>query len=60
MQKELNNLAQLIKKNEALLSNKNFLKNAPEKIVMQNKNKIKEYQEKVTRLKELLKNLETM
>lgn len=55
--KEINNLEDLISKNETLLANKNFLKSAPKVIVEQNKTKLKEYREKRKIQKELLKNL---
>ncbi len=57
LKKEIVNLMQLIKKNELLSKNKNFLSNAPQEVIEQNKIKTQEYKEKKELKKELLKDL---
>jgi len=57
LMKEISNWKKIIKKNETLLANKDFLKNAPKDIITQNKKHLKEYKEKLKVQKELLKNL---
>ncbi|HRY82085.1 MAG TPA: valine--tRNA ligase [Candidatus Moranbacteria bacterium] len=57
LEKEIENLENLISKNSALLANKNFLKSAPKEIVDNNKNKMLEYKTKLKTNKELFNNL---
>jgi len=57
LQKEIENLENLVQKTEGLLANKKFTASAPKEIVAQNKARLKEYQEKLRAQKELLKNL---
>ncbi len=57
LKKEIVNLTQLIKKNELLSKNKNFLNSAPQEVVKQNKVKIQEYKEKLIIKRNLLKSL---
>jgi len=58
LQKEIENLENLVQKTAGLLANKKFVASAPKVIVAQNKIKIVEYQEKLQAQKELLGNLE--
>jgi valyl-tRNA synthetase len=47
IEKEIANLKNLISKNEAMLKNKNFVQNAPKEVIEINRQKLKEYQEKL-------------
>lgn len=58
LQKEIQNLENLVQKTAGLLANKKFVASAPKEIVAQNKIKIVEYKEKLQVQKELLGNLE--
>ncbi len=55
--KEIEQLNQLIVKIKNLLANKKFKDSAPEKVILQNQKKLKEYQEKIKTQKELLMNI---
>jgi len=57
MDKEINILEGLIKKNEEMLKNKKFVAGAPKEIIEATKNRLKEYKEKLKVQKELEKTL---
>ena len=57
LQKEIENLEKLVKNTEGLLANKKFMASAPKDVVVQNKSRLKEYQEKLVGQRELLENL---
>jgi valyl-tRNA synthetase len=56
LEKEITNFDGLITKIEALFKNSNFVKSAPKEVIVANKVKLKEYQEKLKIQRELLKN----
>lgn len=60
LEKEMANLRNLIAKTENLLVNKNFQKNAPKEIMMQNKNRLEEYKERLGDRKKLLDDLQKL
>lgn len=55
--KEIATLKSLIAKTEGLLKNSNFVKSAPKEVVALNRNKLKEYQDKLEIQEELISNL---
>jgi valyl-tRNA synthetase len=57
LEKEIENLKNLIAKTETLLGNKKFVKSAPKEIVIVNTNKLKEYNDKLKIQQELVDNL---
>ena len=57
LEKEIENLKNLIAKTETLLKNKNFVKSAPKEIIASNKVKLTEYNDKLKIQAELLDNL---
>jgi valyl-tRNA synthetase len=60
IEKEIQNLEEVIDRNEAMLKNKSFIKNAPKEIVEANRQKLAEYQKKLKIQKTLQKNLEKL
>lgn len=57
LETEIKNLKNLISKTENTLNNKNFIKGAPEEIILANKARLKEYKEKLKLQEDLLNNL---
>jgi valyl-tRNA synthetase len=57
LETEIVTLERLIAKNEAMLKNKDFIKNAPKEVIEKNKTNLFEYKNKIKETRELFNNL---